>query len=536
VEYLPNDIFLQKAQPNPESVIQTLSFAPIGGSGYDRCDGEDLVSDHIASIGYGYDINICIGVDDEAPVTIAITKPDGSKLLETGRHQDLVHKPNSANLVPGPDYYCIDPMHLLLPGRYQISVSFNNTIFTNYFEPQPPYWKTGPNIFIGNSCEGSIVRAGESTFIFYDNFQPNETIVVTLYRVSEKKLSETHSPVEDTVTLESAIEEIGMWTTNMDNNGRLVEYIEAPKLLGPDTYLLVTVGNRRDILDLGDGGDGIERRRSLKGIKLEATALLYFESKQAEADVNTLVTSVLTMASSLTSGHFLNLSTLVNIPVGEFKMGSASGTDPFAEKIERPQHTVYVSDFWIQRTEVNNARYTECVSTGACSPPLDSRPNNDDYYWGRPVVNVTYAQAQAYCTWAGGRLPTEAEWEKAARYPDGRLYPWGNAKPTTILANYNYPTGDTRVVTAYPDGATSLGIVNMAGNVWEWVADWYAPDYYSVSPDKDPTGPATGKERVVRGGSYRSEPQFLRTTNRFSSDPNKGGMGIGFRCVTTTAP
>jgi len=221
-------------------------------------------------------------------------------------------------------------------------------------------------------------------------------------------------------------------------------------------------------------------------------------------------------------------------------MGSTT-SDPFSEAIERPQHIVYVSDFWIEQTEVSNASYAECVAAGGCTLPLGTEVETlTDYYFSQfPVVNVTYTQAQAYCAWAGGRLPTEAEWEKAARGPEGRLYPWGNTPPDPSLANYGAKLGltyDVGQVNAYALGATPLGVMNMAGNVWEWVADWFSPNYYASSPPKDPPGPETGTKRAVRGGAWTSAPQFLRTTNRWFHDPAKGDDNIGFRCVTTTAP
>jgi formylglycine-generating enzyme required for sulfatase activity len=233
---------------------------------------------------------------------------------------------------------------------------------------------------------------------------------------------------------------------------------------------------------------------------------------------------------------------LAYFPAGEFEMGSAPGSDPFAEEWERPAHKVALSGFWMEIYEVSNARYALCVAAGACGPPesFNSRTRTDYYsdpqFADHPVVNVTHAQAQAYCAWVGGRLPTEAEWEYAARWNDGRRYPWGNDPADLGLGNFGNPDGDTQSVGAFPIGANALGVLNLAGNVWEWVADWYDPDYYGESPRQDPTGPAEGTERGARGGAFATDPQFVRVRNRYARDPNRGYNNVGFRCVAITPP
>lgn len=236
------------------------------------------------------------------------------------------------------------------------------------------------------------------------------------------------------------------------------------------------------------------------------------------------------------------LSPLAYVPAGEFLMGAASGSDPFAEQWERPAHRVRLSAFWIETTEVSNARYALCVAEGGCALPVKdgsrTRPNyyTNPQYNEYPMVNVTHTQAAAFCAWAGGRLPTEAEWEYVARFNDGRLYPWGNEQDLG-RGQFGRPEGaDTEQVGSFLTGASALGVLNLAGNVWEWMADWYDPDYYSASPEQDPRGPATGKERVVRGGAFATDPQFVRNTNRFALDPEKGYTNVGFRCVADRPP
>ncbi len=177
--------------------------------------------------------------------------------------------------------------------------------------------------------------------------------------------------------------------------------------------------------------------------------------------------------------------------------------------VEAPQHTVYLDAYSIDKYEVANARYQACVDAGGCTAPHDpssatrtSYYGNPDYA-GYPVINVDWGQAETFCAWEGKRLPSEAEWEKAARGTDGRIYPWGNQNPTCDLANGVVQgkrcVGDTSPVGSYAAGASPYGVMDMAGNVWEWVNDWYDENYYSHSPASNPPGPATGDTRVAAG-------------------------------------
>ena len=228
---------------------------------------------------------------------------------------------------------------------------------------------------------------------------------------------------------------------------------------------------------------------------------------------------------------------LVYVPAGSFLMGS---TGYFGD--EQPQHSVTLDAFWIDRTEVTNAMYAQCVQAGNCKRPRRNTSNVVDFYYGNdqyagyPVIYVTWDDAQAYCQWAGRRLPTEAEWEKAARGTDGSIYPWGNNPPDETLANYGYKLHDVSAVDAYPAGASPYGALDMAGNVMEWVADWYSPDYYAQSPQAGPTGPDTGDGRGLRGGSWIYQPDGIRTAIRYSQPPDFFHFDIGFRCVVNAAP
>jgi formylglycine-generating enzyme required for sulfatase activity len=232
----------------------------------------------------------------------------------------------------------------------------------------------------------------------------------------------------------------------------------------------------------------------------------------------------------------------VVVAAGVFTMGAADGED--SQDDERPQHQVTLDAFSIDKTEVTNANYGLCVTGHACTPPGMTGSQTRQSYFGNaqfanfPVIFVTWQQAQTYCHWIGKRLPTEAEWEKAARGTDGRSYPWGNMAPTCTTANLkpdegmNLCVGDTTPVGSYgPTGASPYGALDMAGNVWEWVADWYDDSYYKNSPAMNPPGPSAGTMRVIRGGGFQAEPVYNRTTNRLGADPASSLSATGFRCL-----
>jgi formylglycine-generating enzyme required for sulfatase activity len=220
---------------------------------------------------------------------------------------------------------------------------------------------------------------------------------------------------------------------------------------------------------------------------------------------------------------------LVYIPEGEFEMGSEDGDDN-----EKPVHTVYLDAYWIDQTEVTNAMYQGCVAAGACDLPSNTDYYNNASYADHPVVYVSWFDAQAFCEWAGRRLPTEAEWEKAARGGlVGKEYPWGDEAPVCTPsaqngAQYDPCEGGTLPVKTFaPNG---YGLFDMAGNVWELVADWYQKDYYVNSPGNNPQGPSSGRYRVVRGGGW-SYNDYLRVAYRYASSPVYSYYQIGFRCA-----
>jgi len=221
---------------------------------------------------------------------------------------------------------------------------------------------------------------------------------------------------------------------------------------------------------------------------------------------------------------------LLYVPAGEFTMGSEDGNAD-----EKPVHTVYLDAFWIDQAEVTNAMYAMCVEAGACNEPRSKSSGTRDNYYGKsefdnyPVVFVSWKDAYTYCRWASRRLPTEAEWEKAARGENAFTYPWGNDRPNNNLLNYNKSVGDTAEVGKYPNGASPYGAYDMAGNVWEWVNDWY--DAY---PGNTVSSPGYGIiYRVLRGGSWSNDDINIRSANRYFGLASVSGSNgnFGFRCA-----
>jgi len=238
----------------------------------------------------------------------------------------------------------------------------------------------------------------------------------------------------------------------------------------------------------------------------------------------------------------------VYIPAGTFRMG---GLDVRRAANEIPEHDVTLDAFWMDQLEVTNAMYALCVNTGACTPPQNFKSQRRPSYFNNPefndypVIYVAWGQAKTYCEWAGRRLPTEAEWERAGRGDDFRTFPWGEDKADGLLANFNMLVGDTSRVGTYPAGASPFGVLDMAGNVAEWVNDFYTSSYTNAET-LNPTGPLTssGLNRVVRGGSLGDAEINIRVSKRSSvlgsmlnaiSDTSVSlgdfSPRIGFRCA-----
>jgi formylglycine-generating enzyme required for sulfatase activity len=226
---------------------------------------------------------------------------------------------------------------------------------------------------------------------------------------------------------------------------------------------------------------------------------------------------------------------MVLVPTGWFLMGSA---DPSDRTDERPQRKVYLNAFMIDTVEVTNYRYATFIKATGHEPPAnpygDGSLADTHGIESLPVVQVTWHDAVDYCRWAGKRLPTEAEWEKAARGTDGRRFPWGAAQPSPQRAVFGqeWKSEHTmRPVGTMPEGRSPYGVMDMGGNVREWVADWYHPDYYATAPERNPEGPDDGILKVIRGGSWHNQANELRVTARQNGGFALKTDGVGFRCA-----
>jgi formylglycine-generating enzyme required for sulfatase activity len=240
---------------------------------------------------------------------------------------------------------------------------------------------------------------------------------------------------------------------------------------------------------------------------------------------------------------------MIFIPAGEFEMGGChpNYSNQYACRSHMlPLHTVYLDAYYIDIFEVSNSQYAKCVSAGACLPPANVDSYSRQTYFGNPiyadfpVISVRWFDAVSYCAWTGKRLPTEAEWEKAARGTSVQAFPWGDTPANCSFANFfyggndiSYCVGDTNRIGSYPGGASPYGVMDMAGNVSEWVNDWYQEDYYGISPYNNPTGPTEGVAKVIRGGMWNISYEYLLVSNRLRGMPCTYTDSTGFRCAIT---
>lgn len=223
--------------------------------------------------------------------------------------------------------------------------------------------------------------------------------------------------------------------------------------------------------------------------------------------------------------------TMVFVPAGRFIIGNNAG-----DADERPEHLVDLDAFWIDKTEITNAMYALCVAEADCRRPLSLISSKHAVYFDNPdfgnypVIQVDWSMAKAYCEWAGRRLPTEAEWEKAARGTDGRLYPWGDQEPNETLLNFNGIVGDTVEVGSYPDAASTYGALDMAGNVWEWTNSLYKPYPYNPADGRERL--SSQENRVIRGGAWSNFlSNVVNSATRIGSPPDFTHNSLGFRCA-----
>jgi formylglycine-generating enzyme required for sulfatase activity len=291
--------------------------------------------------------------------------------------------------------------------------------------------------------------------------------------------------------------------------------------------------------------------------RIEALSHFWFGPKSDKSmSINTESTEPLLEFGS-TMVNPVDGALMVYVPEGEFLMGTKNGWRTNDVEIEGPEHTVYVDAFWIYQYPVTNEQFADFFDATGHQTTAEEVGwgygfdeiivRKDGAYWGapegpgssvadrgdHPVVQVSWFDADAFCQWAGGRLATEAEWEKAARGTDGRTYPWGNQDPNASLANYLVWEGEggTSPVGSHPSGASPFGALDMAGNVREWVADWYEDDYYSRSPYENPIGPTSGTYKGIRGSSWNMARGWLPVTTRTLLNPEEMTNELGFRCV-----
>ncbi len=236
---------------------------------------------------------------------------------------------------------------------------------------------------------------------------------------------------------------------------------------------------------------------------------------------------------------------MILIPSGPFPMGVPKG-DRDGGRDEYPRHEVLLDDYYIDKYEVTHGRYAEFVKTTEHRTPENPKypkrtlwtDHLSESLTERPVINVDWQDADAYCRWAGKRLPTEAEWEKAAKGTDDRRFPWGNVEPTHKHLNFNQQWQGEKTlmpVGSYEAGKSPFGVYDMAGNVWEWVADWYDPLYYEKSPASNPKGPNTGTYKVLRSSGWSVETPLVRLFTRVKSEPTNRNDSTGFRCAKSAA-
>lgn len=222
-------------------------------------------------------------------------------------------------------------------------------------------------------------------------------------------------------------------------------------------------------------------------------------------------------------------ATMLLVPAGEFSMGSADADDD-----ERPIHRIHLDAFYIDKIEVTNARFARFAAAVMSEPPWGFANQDTPVKKGdQPVRWVNWIEATAYCAWVGKRLPTEAEWEKAARGTDNRVFPWGNDPPTPARAVFGLMDGaePSPSTGARADGKSPYGVMDMSGNLYEWVADWYQEDYYAHSAAKNPKGPVQGSAKSQRGGSFTNAAYRLRGSFRTKGEPTEHHPRVGFRCA-----
>jgi len=336
----------------------------------------------------------------------------------------------------------------------------------------------------------------------------------TVQEVSEPERPVRHEEAEQRPIVEPAkpVTPVGEWPPP---KMVVVKHKTSFDNWGPIVAIAVLI-----VLSIGGGGvNYVQNQRATATRVAKATA-----TAQAMATDEVRATATAKVRGTETAKILATAdANMIKIPAGKFTMGSNKGSDN-----EKPVHLVDLAQYNIDKYETTNAQYTACVQTGKCTPSRCDEYENGEKA-NHPVVCVNWNQAKAYCEWRGGRLPTETEWEKAARGTDERIYPWGNESPNDTLLNYEKKVGDTTEVGSYPKGASPYGVMDMAGNVWEWVSSDYKPYPYKADDGREDLLDNT--EKGLRGGSWPDNDISSRTTHRNNIEPTASSGGIGFRCV-----
>jgi formylglycine-generating enzyme required for sulfatase activity len=385
----------------------------------------------------------------------------------------------------------------------------------------------GVDVPAGFSVVEGFKRLGDRFMLELEDFEciSVQTKTVLLERVKQNNPPyEPHSPTPANGMTLDTINPILSWTSG-DPDGDAVVYDVWFETGDSSPDILVSENQPETYYDPGN---------------LQPNTTYYWQVTAKDTDRRNSYSPIW----SFTTGENLVIpGGMVIIPAGTFLMGCDPdhnvGFDCMPDQI--PLHEVYLDAYQIDKYEVTNIQYAQCVAAGSCDPPETNVSSTRSSYYDNPtyanypVIAVFWDNADDYCTWAGKRLPTEAEWEKAARGTTLQIYPWGDSGPTCSLANYEHNTGncvgDTSEVGSYPTGASPYGVMDMAGNVWEYVADWYGYDYYSVSPGMNPAGPFSGSYKVRRGGDWQNLDYHLLVANRSIAWEDFPDLNSGFRCA-----
>ena len=287
-------------------------------------------------------------------------------------------------------------------------------------------------------------------------------------------------------------------------------------------------------IDEGASGGAVIRNRQVVGL-VQSIEKIYAQGNHADSIRVFLQGFGINPPAFPTDGK--DEAPMVVVPAGEFMMGSPAG-EGGDDPNEQPEHLVALDEYYIDQYEVTVEQYARFLNTTGRTPPRYWEQGNIPQHGQKPVVGIHWEDAYRYCEWVGKRLPTEAEWEKAARGTDKRPYPWGTAKPDSSLANFGESESEQfyedrlTPVGTYESGKSPYGAYDMAGNVWEWVADWYSEEYYQESPKKNPQGPSDGDRRVLRGGSWDNGARNIRSANRSRKGfPTRRQETFGVRCA-----